>query len=65
MGGKDKKDFYFELITLMTDHPTDIQCVQGKVFIRDALKLYPEDAGKIWVLLSDYFVRLGEFDEAR
>lgn len=27
--------------------------------------MYPGDAGKIWVKLSDYFIRLGEFDRAR
>jgi pre-mRNA-splicing factor SYF1 len=29
------------------------------------LKLYPEDAGKIWVKMNDYFIRLGEFEKAR
>jgi pre-mRNA-splicing factor SYF1 len=29
------------------------------------LKLYPEEAGKVWVKLSDYFIRLGEFERAR
>jgi pre-mRNA-splicing factor SYF1 len=29
------------------------------------LKLYPEDSGKVWVKMSDYFIRLAEFDRAR
>ena len=62
---KEKKDFYFDLVNLITEHPDEIRCVDGYVFIRDALKLYPEDAGKIWVKASDYFIRLGEFDRAR
>ena len=62
---KEKRDFYFDLIELLTQHPDEIKCVSGHKFIRDALKLYPNDAGKIWVKLSDYFIRLGEFDKAR
>lgn len=63
--GKDKKDFYFQLINLITEYPDQITCLDGYIFIRDALKLYPEDSGKIWVKVSDYFIRLGEFDRAR
>ena len=57
--GKDKKDFYFEMISLITEHPDDIKCVDGYKFIRNALNLYGEDAGKIWVKMSDYYIRLG------
>ena len=63
--GKDKKDFYFELISLITDHPDKIDAIDCYQFIRKALELYPEDVGKVWVKLSDYFIRLAEFDRAR
>jgi len=49
----------------LTQHPEKIQSIDGYKFIRNALKLYPEEAGKIWVKISDYFIRLGEFDQAR
>lgn len=26
---------------------------------------YPEECGSLWVRLSDYFIRLGEFEQAR
>lgn len=57
--GKDKKDFYFDLINLITERPDEIKCLDGHRFIRDGIKQYPEDSGKIWVKLSDYFIRLG------
>ena len=57
--GKEKKDFYFELIELITEHPEEIKCVDAQKFIRNALKLYPAEGGKIWVKLGDYFIRLG------
>jgi pre-mRNA-splicing factor SYF1 len=63
--GKDKKTFYFELMDLITQYPEKINCVDGYTFIRSALTLYPDDAGKVWVKASDYFIRLGEFDRAR
>ena len=25
--GKDKKEFYFDLVSLITEHPSDIKCV--------------------------------------
>lgn len=53
------------MINLITEHPEKIACIDGYLFIRNALKLYPEDAGKIWVKVSDYFIRLGEFEKAR
>jgi len=63
--GKDKKTFYFDLIDLITQFPDKISCIDPYQVIRNALTLYPEDSGKVWVKLSDYFVRLGEFEKAR
>ena len=62
---KDKRDFYFDMVNLITEHPEDITCVDGYKFIREGLRMYPDDSGKIWVKISDYFIRLGEFDKAR
>ena len=55
---KDKKDFYFQLIELITDHPDQIKAINCYEFIRKALELYPNEVGKVWVKLSDYFIRL-------
>lgn len=63
--GKDKKNFYFDLMELIAQHPDKIKCVDPYTIIRNALTLYPEDEGKIWVKISDFFIRLGEFDRAR
>lgn len=33
--------------------------------IRSCIKQYPDDHGRLWVKLSDYFTRRGEFEMAR
>jgi pre-mRNA-splicing factor SYF1 len=63
--GKDRKAFYFELIDMIAQNPEKVRCIDGYQFIKNALKEFPEDAGKIWVLLGDYFARVGEFEKAR
>lgn len=63
--GKDRKAFYFELIDLIAQNPETVTCVDGHSFIKAALKEFPEEAGKIWVQLGDYFARTGQFDQAR
>jgi pre-mRNA-splicing factor SYF1 len=57
--GKDRKGFYFELCDLITQHPEEIVCVDGPGFIKQALKEFPEEAGRVWVQLGDYFARRG------
>lgn len=59
-----KKDFHLRMIDIITDFP-DKCMVDGNVVIRDAIDKYEEERGKLWVKLSDYFIRRGQFDEAR
>ena len=33
--------------------------------LRQAIKLYKDQSGKLWVLLADYYTRLGDFSSAR
>lgn len=40
--GKDKKDFYFEVIDLITQHPEKVNVIDCYQFIRKALDLYPQ-----------------------
>jgi pre-mRNA-splicing factor SYF1 len=63
--GKDRKAFYFELCDLLTQHPDSITCLKGAPFIKKALQEFPEDAGRVWVQLGDYYARQGEFEQAR
>lgn len=63
--GLTKKDFFFEMVELISQHPDDIMSIPGDLKIRECLEAYPEDSGKLWVKLSDYYIRLGDFDKAR
>jgi pre-mRNA-splicing factor SYF1 len=57
--GKDRKAFYFELCDLVTHHPEEVTCLDGPQFIKKALTEFPEEAGRVWVQLGDYYARKG------
>ena len=59
-----KQDFHMQLVDILTDYPDKCQVDGGKL-IRDAIEKYEEERGKLWVKLSDYYIRLGDFDKAR
>lgn len=63
--GNSQKDFELEILDLVIDFPEKITCVNGQERIRACIEKYPSDQGKLWVKLSDYFVRIGQFEFAR
>jgi hypothetical protein len=56
---KSKKDFEFDILDIITEHPDKITIIDAETFIRDCIKKYPDDQGKLWVKLSDYYTRKG------
>lgn len=62
---KSKKDFEFDILDIVTEYPDKITAVNGESVIRDCINKYSDDQGKLWVKLSDYFTRKGEFELAR
>lgn len=52
------------MVDIITEFPDKVK-VDGQVVIRDAIKKYENSRGGLWVKLSDYFTRRGQFDKSR
>lgn len=57
--GKSKKDFQFDIMEIVTQHPDKVEAVNGQELIRQCITKYPDDQGRLWVKLSQYFTRRG------
>ena len=53
-----KEDFYMRMIDILTNFP-DKCAVDGEAIIRYAIEKFEGKRGKLWVKLSDYFIRKG------
>lgn len=63
--GKSKYDFFTDLVNVIISEPVSITSVNGVKLLEEGIMRYPEECGSLWVRLSDYFIRLGEFEQAR
>lgn len=63
--GKSKYDFFMDLVNVIIEDPDAITSVSGERLLEEGIKKYPEQVGGLWVKLSDYFIRLGQFERAR
>lgn len=63
--GKGKYEFFVELVDVIIREPAAVSSVDGVGLLRDGIRRYPEECGGLWVKMSDYFIRLGEFERAR
>jgi hypothetical protein len=44
---------------IVTEHSDKVTAVDGETVIRDLIQKYPDEQGKLWVKISDYFTRRG------
>lgn len=56
-----------ELCEFIAKYPLRVQKLPHKpdLLIRNALSLYTDASGKLWVFLADYYSRMGLFEQAR
>ena len=54
-----------DLVNVIIEDPEAITSVNGEQLLAEGSKKYPEQLGALWVKLSDYFIRLGQFERAR
>lgn len=59
------KEAHFELIKLISQNPLRSSHLDCLEIINLALDHYPDNQAEIQLLLSDYLIRLGEFQKAR
>ncbi|KAK8807297.1 hypothetical protein WA158_004056 [Blastocystis sp. Blastoise] len=56
---------WLNLAELLTKHPKDIKSVKIEPILRNGLKRFQEDTGKLWCYLATYFIKIGNFERAR
>ena len=63
--GKSKFDFWKLLCQLLIKNAKSIKSLNVDSIIRSGIKKYPQEIGKLWIDLAEYYVRLGQFEKAR
>ena len=64
--GKSKHEIWMHLCNLCANHPEHV-CRSLKVeeIIRGGISRFSDEVGRLWCRLADYYIRLGQFDQAR
>jgi len=64
---KSRLELWLELSEFVAKYPSRAQSLKtpADTLIRYAIAKYPEEAGRLWIFLADYYSRLGYFGKAR
>ncbi|KAH7642470.1 pre-mRNA-splicing factor SYF1 fand [Dermatophagoides farinae] len=63
--GRSKHQLWTELAEILCRHPGEIHSLNVDVIIREGIKRYVDQQGKLWISLAEYYTRSGLFDKAR
>jgi len=63
--GKSKHELWFELCDLIAKNPDKVKGMRVEAIIRQGLRRFTSEVGRLWCALADYFIRLGHFEKAR
>lgn len=63
--GKSKYQLWTELCELVSKNPDKVQSLKVEAIIREGIKRYTDQQGKLWNALAEYFTRSGLFEKAR
>lgn len=63
--GKSKYQLWNELCELVSKNPDKVQSLNVEAIIREGIKRYTDQQGKLWNTLAEYFTRSGLFEKAR
>ena len=61
--GKSHFELWTELCDLISKHPEKISSLPVDVLIRSGLQRFPDQQGRLWCALADYYIRLGCFEK--
>ena len=54
-----------ELTEMCSKHAPKITSIKVEPIIRSGIQRFTDQTGKLWVLLADYYIRLGQFELVR
>ncbi|XP_055353632.1 pre-mRNA-splicing factor syf1 homolog [Paramacrobiotus metropolitanus] len=63
--GKTKIMYWNDLCDLISSNPKAIKSLNVDDVIRDGISRFPEQRGRLWNALADYYIRGGQFEKAR
>ena len=63
--GKSKHELWLELCDLIAKNPDKVKGMRVEAIIRQGLRRFTSEVGRLWCSLADYFIRLGHFEKAR
>ncbi|RWS31360.1 pre-mRNA splicing factor Syf1-like protein [Leptotrombidium deliense] len=63
--GKSKHQLWSELCNLISKNPDKVQSLKVDPIIREGIKRYTDQQGKLWNSLAEYYTRSGLFEKAR
>lgn len=64
-GGKSREELWIELARVAARHPKEVLSVDVPSLLRGAIRGAVTDVGELWVVLGEYFIRKGLFEDAR
>lgn len=63
--GKSKVQYWNDLCDLISSNPKVIKSLDVDAVIRDGIGRFPEQRGRLWNALADFYIRSGQFEKAR
>ncbi|KAH3756263.1 pre-mRNA-splicing factor SYF1 [Pelomyxa schiedti] len=63
--GKSKHQMWMQLCALISKHPKEITSLKVEPIIRNGIRKFTDEVGRLWVSLAQYYVRLAHFEKAR
>lgn len=63
--GTSHHQLWNKLCELLSKHPKEITGIKTEDIIREGVRRFTNEVGRMWVALAEYFIRLANFDKAR
>lgn len=63
--GKSNHQLWQELCDLICKNPDKVKSLKVEAIIRQGLRRFSDQLGKLWCSLADYYIRSGHFEKAR
>ena len=65
LAGKSKHNLWLELCDVITAHPAEVSGLAVDVILRDGIRKFTDEVGRLWTSLADFYIRRGLFEKAR
>lgn len=64
--GKSRHEMWMHLCDLCANHPQHVaNLLDVEKIIRGGISRFSDEVGRLWCRLADYYIRLGQFEQAR